>query len=411
MRFDRNTLLATVAGVSAMACTGAFAQTAPAAPPAAPAKWADGITFGLQLDGGLNFSSGAKRTNFGQLFDDKPNSLMLNQALATVSRVIDPKVTGWDVGFKLQGMYGSDARYTHLLGFLDNKMKDRNQLDLVEANVTVHMPVLTEGGIDVKGGIYTTPLGFETIDPSTNPFYSHSYIFNFGLPFKHTGVLAIVHASDVIDVYGGVDTGVNTSIGAGDNNSALALTAGFGLNLLDGNLTVLALTHIGPENASKAVPGANKFQRYLNDAFVTWKATEKLSLTTEVNYVKDDFAKADAFGFAQYAAYTLNDTMTLNGRVEAFRDGKGFFVGAFPGNRDFANAELGLPATVLGGTHTTYGAATIGMTFKPELPKPIAGLILRPELRYDTALDSTKPFNGGKARDAVTISADAVLSF
>ena len=44
--------------------------------------------------------------------------------------------------------------------------------------------------MDAHVGLFPTPLGYEVIDPSANPFYSHSYIFQFGLPFKHTGVLA-----------------------------------------------------------------------------------------------------------------------------------------------------------------------------------------------------------------------------
>ena len=70
------------------------------------------------------------------------------------------------------------------------------------------------GGIDLKVGQYPTPLGYETIDPSTNPFYSHSYIFQFGLPFKHTGALATTHVNDVLDIYSGIDTGTNTTIRA-----------------------------------------------------------------------------------------------------------------------------------------------------------------------------------------------------
>jgi hypothetical protein len=186
---------------------------------------------------------------------------------------------------------------------------------------------------------------------------------------------------------------------------------GFGLNLLDGAVTVLALAHIGPENASRAVPNADRFMRYLNDAYLTWKMSDKLTLTTELNYAKDDFANAEAWGIAQYAAYTLNETLTLNGRLEAFRDGKGFFVGAFPGNRDFVNAELGLPATVLGGTHTTYGAATVGVTYKPAVGTPLANLALRPELRVDTALDGSKPFRSGKSASSLMLSMDAIIGF
>ena len=113
-----------------------------------------------------------------------------------------------------------------------------------------HLPWLTEGGIDLKAGQYPTPLGYETIDPSTNPFYSHSYIFQFGLPFKHTGALTTTHVNDVLDIYAGVDTGTNTTFGPlGDNNGAVGGIGGFNLTFLDGNLTVLALTHFGPETA------------------------------------------------------------------------------------------------------------------------------------------------------------------
>ena len=67
-----------------------------------------------------------------------------------------------------------------------------------------------------------TPLGYETIDPSTNPFYSHSYIFQFGLPFKHTGALTATHVNRRLDVYAGIDTGTNTTFGPlGDNNGAV----------------------------------------------------------------------------------------------------------------------------------------------------------------------------------------------
>ncbi|HEY0421096.1 MAG TPA: outer membrane beta-barrel protein, partial [Acetobacteraceae bacterium] len=350
---------------------------------------------------------------WGQLFTDRANEPMLNQILVTLARPVDPKATGYEVGFKLQGMYGSDARYTHALGVFDRAINNRQQFDLVEANVQLHTPWLTEGGADFKAGIFPTPLGAETIDPSTNPFYTHSYIFSFGLPFKHTGVLATVHLTPVLDLYGGLDTGTNTSFGKyGDNNSALAGIVGFGLNnLLDGKLTVLALSHIGAENPSRLVPAANKYLRYYNDLVITYKPNGKLTLISEFNFARDDFARADAFGFAQYAGYALTDTLTLNARAELFRDARGFFVAAFPGVRDAARAQLGLPNTAISGTPTTYGSLTLGATYKPSLPAPLTGLLIRPELRYDHALTNNHPFNGGRDRGSFTAAADLVLGF
>jgi len=297
---------------------------------------------------------------------------------------------------------------------------------LVEANVLLHLPVLTEGGIDVKAGQYPTPLGFETIDPSTNPFYSHSYIFNFGLPFKHTGVLTTTHVNSLLDLYLSVDTGVNTSVGPfGDNNGAVAFLGGFGLNMMDGNLTVLALSHIGPENATRALSpigyNANGYYRYLNDVIVTYKASDKLTLVTEANWIRDDYLgagtagrpkSANGLGLAQYVAYTLTDTLTLNGRAEVFRDDNNVFVAAFPGNYDFVNLQQGLPNTSFAAPHpTTYGEITLGVTYKPSLPAPVTGLILRPEVRYDRSLGDTHPYNRGADNGSFTIASDVVLTF
>ena len=227
----------------------------------------------------------------------------------------------------------------------------RDQLDVVEASGSLHLPVtLFEGGLDIKAGLFATPLGAELIDPSTNPFYSHSYIFNYALPFKHTGVLATAHVTGLLDLYLGVDTGTNTTFGPdGENNSSVAGIVGFGLNMMDGNLTVLALSHMGPENATRALStlippaNANNYMRYYNDVVVVWKANDKLTATLEATWALDEFgihgysgkpSASNAFGVAGYLAYTLTDQMTLNGRAEVFRDDTGFFVAGFPGNYD-----------------------------------------------------------------------------
>lgn len=472
MRFPRVSLTAFMMAtcVTAYAVPSADAQTAAPPPPAAPAApatsgtattpaapaaaapealppglWIDGIHLSAQIEGGFtaNPADPTSGVNFGRLFDDRANQPLLNQLLLTANKPLDPKATDFDWGFKLQGMYGSDARYTHFLGVFDqyNGPNTRNQFDIVEANLLLHLPFPTEGGMDVKAGLYPTPLGYETIDPSTNAFYSKSYIFNFGLPLKHTGILTTSHISPLFDFYIGIDTGVNTSIGCctGDNNSAPAGIIGFGLNMMDGNLTVLALSHLGPENPTRALsatPGgppdflparydADAYMRYLNDLIVTWKASDALTLTTEANWIRDDFdgifskgkpSPANAFGVAQYFSYTLSDTITFNARAEVYRDDNGVFVAAYTGNTDFVRGELGLPALspVLSTAPkgTTYGEITIGLTFKPNLPAPVTGLLIRPELRVDNALSGGHPFGTrGNASSSVTLASDFVLTF
>jgi hypothetical protein len=408
------------------ATTTAAAPAAPAAPP--PGLWIDGIHLSAQLDAGIlgNPSNPSDGLNFGHLFTDHANQVQLNQLLLTANKPLDPKNSDYQWGFKVQFMYGSDARYTQFLGELNRvDPNQRYQLDVVEANALAHLPWLTANGIDLKVGQYPTPLGYETIDPSTNPFYSHSYIFNFGLPLKHTGGLAVTHVNDTLDIYGGIDTGTNTTFGPlGDNNGAIGGIAGFNLTYLGGNLTILALTHFGPEDATRVLSplgfNANGFWRYYNDAVVTWKVSDALTLVTESNLVRDGFGNTfnpgrpvNAFGVAQYASYTLTDTITLNGRVEYFRDDNNFFVSSFPTNPGPIQAEQGFGPFVhtAPGSNTTYGALTLGFTWKPNVPTPVTGLLIRPEVRWDHAFTNNHPFNAQTDNNAVTLGTDAVITF
>ena len=395
--------------------------TAPAEKPyVAPAnfsEWASSIKLGFQADGGIvvNTADPRSRRNFGQLFTDNSNRPVLNQALFSVSRDVDPKATSIDVGFKFQVVYGSDARITHTLGVFDQLIHDRNQIDIPEASISVRLPSIFANGLDIKAGIYPTPLGVELIDPKTNPFYSHSYIFNYGLPYKHTGVLATAHVSDLLDLYLGIDSGTNTAIGygSGDNNNRPGGIAGVGLNFLEGKLTVLALTHIGPENSKRNTPFANEANRYYNDVAVVWKANDKLTLTGEGNYVREDGYRAEAWGLTGYASYALTDTLTLNGRAEIFRDNNNFFVSTPVAERDYVAAERGTFARFLTAAKpTTYSELTAGITYKPSgLPGALSTLLIRPEVRYDRTLNNSRVFNDGRDRGAFTLASDFIIGF
>jgi hypothetical protein len=415
------------------------AAAAPAAPAATeappPGLWINGIHLSAQLQSGIIANPYRPQTglNWGQLFTDHANQVQLNQLLLTANKPLDPTNSDYQWGFKVQFMYGSDARYTQFLGELNRVNPDsRYQLDVVEANVLAHLPWITEGGVDLKVGQYSTPIGYETIDPSTNPFYSHSYIFQFGLPFKHTGALATTHVNSMLDVVTGIDTGTNTTFGVlGDNNGAVGGIGGFNLTFLDGKLTLLALTHFGPENATRVLSpigfNANGYWRFYNDVLLTWKATNTWTFVTEANWIRDGFGSVvnpgkavNGFGVAQYASYALNETLSLSARAELWRDDNNFFVASFPGNSDFVRFQQGLSTPFVHaapGTNTTYGGLTLGVTWKPALPSPVTALLVRPEIRWDHAFTDNKPFNNNPpannkgTNNSFTFGADVVLTF
>ncbi len=367
------------------------------------------FTISGWVEGGFtgNFNSPRDNQNFSRLFDDRSNEPMLNQAVVTFERTLDPKATGFDWGFKAQFMFGSDARFIHSKGLLDQTMKTNiYQPDVVEAYLNLHFAALTSGGVDVKVGKFVTLEGAETIDPRANVFYSHSYIFNYGIPFNHTGALATIHATKVIDIYAGVTRGVNTSVE--DNNGTASFHGGFGLNFNEGKFVVLATTSIGAET-----PGNSRDIRYLNDLTATWKITDKFTSITDLNYIYDEAARARGYGVAQYFTYAFNDKVSAGVRAEVWRDEKGFYVTSFADPHDPMRGLSGQAFTdvrTVGGGSTTYGALTVGMNLKPTVPKPFS-LVIRPELRVDTSLNNTRPFNNSSNRTMVTAGLDFILTF
>ena len=401
----RGLIAASLIAATALAATPAFADETD--PPR--------INLSGHIEAGITVNSRdpADDINFGHLFTDRSSKPLLNQVVITAERPIDPSVPKFDVGFKLQGMYGSDARYTHFLGEFDGVTNRRNQFDVVEAYVQAHLPILTSGGVDVKVGQYVTLEGAEVIDATGNFFYSHSYIFNFGIPFKHTGVMTTTHINKNVDLYLGADSGVNTTFGlGGDNNGAPAFHGGLGFRMFDGALAVLATTHIGPE-IPRGTAGVrpNNDLRYLNDVTIIWKINQKLTSTTDLNYIRDDGFKVSGGGVAQYFVYNINDVVSAGVRGEVWRDSQGFFVAAFPGNRDFVNAEKGRPATIIAYGPTTYAAITAGVNFKPPLTGFLKGLTVRPEIRYDWTLNNSTPFLAGTRGNQLTLGIDGIVSF
>jgi hypothetical protein len=378
-------------------------------------KWLDETRIGISghAQAGVtgNFDDPTSRINFGRLFDDRANDFALNQVLLTIERPLAPEEGKWDWGFKIQPMYGSDARYTHLVYLLDNYSNDYFQFDLVEAYANVHLPYLTKGGIDVKGGIFVTLQGLEVIYGPGNPFYSHSYLFNYAIPLKHTGGLVTLHLTDQIDLHAGGVTGINTFT---DNNDSPSLHLGASWASKNEKATVFAAFHYGPENDSAyskpALGGvdSNSDARYIADVVLTLKPTDKLTLMTDLNYGKEDGFQAEWYGVAQYMLYQALDWLRVGVRGEVFRDDDGFAVVQFNDNDDFLDALRGRsvsPKTVSGGD-TTYYELTAGVAIEP-----CKHVMLRPEVRWDWSSGGNKPFNDMKDGQMWTLAMDVIIKF
>ena len=297
-------------------------------------SWLDSLAIDGYLSGGvaINFALPYNKINFGHLDTDRANWPQFNQAILNVERPLDKKAADLDFGLAFIGMLGTDARYTQFLGQTEYLIHDRTQLSIVEANLQAHLPILTKGGVDVTVGQFTSYNGFEMLTSKDNIFYTRSLSSNAG-PFVDTGVMSIVHAADWLDLYAGIVTGVDTSIGwPGDNNNSPSIHAGFGLNLLDGDLSILAITHSGPENPNVkdpllvgwpggvigGVPAAcacnpNNSWTLYNNLTATWNATEKLSFASDISYFRETgYNPVSIFGTTFDALNALPNGFGLN---------------------------------------------------------------------------------------------------
>jgi outer membrane receptor protein involved in Fe transport len=405
------------AGSALAAADSSSNETQP--PPASP-SWLDGIVFGGHVEFGATFNPTAPDgVSFGRLFTDKANQAVLNQFALSVARPTDPEAHGLDLGFRAEGMYGMDSQFTHFMGLGDQGTTSRNSFDVVEADVDLHLPVLH--GVEVKAGLFPSPMGVEGVDPTGNPLYSRSYIYDFGLPKKHTGALATARLNEGLSLILGYTTGVNASLGPGGgyNDTQPHFLGGFGLDL--GRVTLKALTHVGPEDPPNLLPaGVNphKQWRYIGDVVLTWKVSDRLTSSSEFNFVRDDGLKARAGGVAEYVSFALSPRLAADLRAEVWRDAHGVFVAGYPGNLDYLNAEEGRPNGSYRFGPATYGEVTAGLTIKTDalrriLPtdSPFGALSLRPELRYDQVLAGDAPFGGrrGGSRKEFTAGLDIVV--
>jgi hypothetical protein len=341
------------------------------------------IQAGYQYDFG-NASGGALA---GRVFDDKAQDPRLDQAAIFVERQVDPSQKKFDVGFRLELNYGADGRFIHANG-LDFYGGDspqpfpENQLDLTQAYVDFAVPV--GSGLKIRAGKFVTHMGYETINPTTDPFYSHSYLFGFAIPFTHTGVMAFYNLTDSISVMGGISRGWEQSLK--DNNDMIDFLGQFAWKINDKTSLTLG-TVIGPEQTDN-----NSDYRSVLDVILAYQATEKLSFALNGDYGYESDAAPDGgdaqwYGVAGYSSYKFNDIWTLQGRLEWFNDEDG-------------SRGLG----------TTVYEATVGLNIKPfPNAKYESGLMFRPEVRYDYAEDAI--FDAGGDHSQITFGGDVIWTF
>lgn len=329
----------------------------------------------------------------GRAFDVQEQSITLNQLDLTIERTVDTTKNKFDVGFRLEQIYGADAAFIHSNGLttyspskIGAARKPKNQYDLNQAYIDFAVPV--GQGMGIRVGKWNTLLGYEVISPTGNALYSHSFLFT-QLPYTHTGVLVSYNLSDTMSVTGGFTRGWDQSLE--DVNGSLDVTGQ--IKYAHDKFAMYVNAISGPERPSGTTSG----WRTVIDFIGVYNYSDNLVLAVNADYgfepQVDAGKTAQWYGAAVYAGYKITDMFTLNVRGEWFDDQDG-----------------AAPASFSPGQPNQFYEATIGMAIKPFAQSNLgSGLVFRPEIRWDYA---DKPaWTGNDTHNQLTFAIEAYYAF
>jgi hypothetical protein len=316
----------------------------------------------------------------GRVLDVEDEGFRLHQAYFALERQPDPDRC-FDLGGKVALLWGTDGRFLHARGLLDDQ-DGREQVDLLEAKLLARFPVAR--GLTLSGGKCTTPLGFEVIEAPNNLLPSRSYLFGYAIPFTHVGAIATLEATEQWKFTYGLVEGWDVW---DDNNDAWSHLGGVAWTSASKADSVVVNGIVGPEREDD-----DRHLRAVLDATWTHSFCGGLwSTTVNADYGTEEGAASDGgdarwWGVAGYLTRKWSDRLSATARVEWFRDADG--------------TRLGEEASL--------GEATFGLDWRP-IPR-LPNLHLRPEVRWDHSFDGPF-FDDGRHDDQVSFSLDVLFTF
>jgi hypothetical protein len=329
-----------------------------------------------------NFDNPAKNINIGRVFDIKHNDAEVNQTDLNVERLVDLTSHQFDIGGRLEVMYGTDARFIHSNGLFSYEgffNGPEYQFDIPQMYLDIGLPV--GDGLRIRLGKF---LFFKQIDPNASVFYSHSFTFGAALPFTLTGVTGLYNINDQLSIEAGFSRGWGQSLD--DNNGAID---GLGrIRYAPSDRTSLTLAVIsGPEDNND-----NSHYRQAVDLTLSQAIGDNLTFLLDSVYGNDAAGSvtgknANWYGVSGYLVFKLDDHFSLGARGEWYRDEEAFTTGI---------------------SQNLY-EATVGVTVTPFPGNTPAVFKIRPEIRYDYS--SRDYFNGLTKDSQVTAAVDAIFNF
>jgi hypothetical protein len=355
-------------------------------------------------------------TNFGVTPNHLANQWMGNQYYLVVERPVD-KSDSVNFGFRTDLLLGNDWQFNHMHGLFDSAfvLNSFAGFDPAQFYASIHLPILTRLGLDIRGGRWYALGGSEGVPALSRPLLSVPYMFNYGQPFTHFGVLSVLHLSENLHWYNGAINGWDRWVdenyhwgyvgslrwAANDYRTQFAMTGIWGPNqfprFLPANTQIFPDGYVNiPSLAGAVNPGYARNDRTLLTWVLSHRWTDKLTQNIETDQGWEHAipglasggrngapANDEWYSFGNWFLYSFRDNLMGVWRSEWFRDVAGSRTG-FPGN---------------------FYEMTLGMIVKPR-----PWLLIRPEIRFDWSQFS-HPFDNGTQSHQLTLAVDMILRF
>ena len=210
-------------------------------------------------------------------FNDRIDG-QLNQVNAYIHRPTDTGGCGFDIGGRIDVLYGTDHRFAMSRG-LETRGDSSNRWN--SANRRFYGVALPQAYMEaayddftVKLGHFYTIVGYESVPAPNNFFYSHPYTMQYGEPFTHTGMLASYKITDTITLHAGFDRGWDNWEDDNDQLSAL-----FGATWSNGCGTSIAFAGTSGEEISP-ITGADD-DRFMYSVVLSHEMNDRLSFVLQ----------------------------------------------------------------------------------------------------------------------------------
>jgi hypothetical protein len=352
--------------------------------------WFDGIDFDTWLDQGatINTLSPRDRTNGPVTFNNRSNEYQFNQGYFRLKRDVNADSCAWDMGGRIDLLYGTDSVYTESRGLevrddLSPKW-NAQQYGLAMPQVYAEFFAPWGTGIDVKLGHFYSQFGYESVTAPDNFFYSHSYVFQYGEPFTFTGFVAETRFDD-FTVRAGMSRGWDNWE---DNNNDLEFFGGIGWTSPNQRTSISLEVAAGREQ-----PDPSTNIRTLYSLVIQQKLGERWQYVIQHDYASEPGAGAGGtiaswYGVNQYLYRSITDCLKAGMRFEWFRDENGSRVPGINQTADFFELTAGLNWT------------------------PLERMVVRPELRWDwCGTADVLPYGDATRSNQLLLDCDVIVRF